>query len=340
MSRGRSGDHFLALVLATIVVTSVWGIGLSAAGVSSSSTLSSRGSVSYKSRPATLPVFGWGGYIGSIDQVIPILDDLASGGYTGIRYWAIPVWLTESPSHNLNLAILDRLVDEAERRGIVVYIDSEHNYPPSAYIDGHEQEWIQDLIMVGRRYNDRPNVVLECVNEYAGSNQPAIYNRAIAELRAAGVHLPLLFNYWWNQVNAELNDPDNNYAIGRHFYGKAWDSYNVAVPADLSTVVEESGIANAMYKYFYSTTEKIYLQSSLELRIPNGFVVTELGPTDDEAIVGDPSVGNIAYGMAFLREGIKNNVTVLLYRVGDSSKKALYEQRALTYFGEGFLPAP
>jgi hypothetical protein len=340
LSRRRSGDHFLALVLASILVTSACCIGHSAAGVNSSSTLSSRGSVAYTSKPAARPVFGWGGYIGSIDQVIPILDDLASGGYTGLRYWAIPVWLAVSSSHNLNLAILDKLVDEAARRGIVVYIDSEHNYPPSAYIDAHEQEWIQDLIMVGKRYNDRPNVVLECVNEYTGSNQPAIYNRAIAELRAAGVHLPLLFNYWWNQVNTELDDPDNNYAIGRHFYGKAWDNYNVAVPADLSTVIKEAGIADAMYKYFYSTTEKIYFQSSLKLQIPNGFVVTELGPTDNEAIVGDPSVGNIAYGIAFLREGIKNNVTVLLYRIGDSSKKALYDQRASTYFGEGFLPAP
>jgi hypothetical protein len=48
------------------------------------------------------------------------------------------------------------------------------------------------------------------VNEYTGSGQPTKYNRAISALRKAGVHLPLLFNYWWNQVNVALKDPDNN----------------------------------------------------------------------------------------------------------------------------------
>jgi hypothetical protein len=159
---------------------------------------------------AAQPVFGWGGYISSIDQVEPILMDLELGGYTGLRYWAVPSWYAKSPDHNLNLAILDALVDGAAARNIVVYIDCEHNYPPSAYLDGHEKQWIADLTMVGARYKDKSNVVLECVNEYTGSGQPTKYNRAISALRKAGVHLPLLFNYWWNQVNVALKDPDNN----------------------------------------------------------------------------------------------------------------------------------
>ena len=289
-------------------------------------------------RAAAQPVFGWGGYISSIEQVEPILDDLELGGYTGLRYWAVPSWYAKSPGHNLNLTILDALVDGAAARNIVVYIDCEHNYPPSAYLDGHEKQWIADLTMVGTRYKDKTNVVLECVNEYTGSGQPAKYNRAISALRKAGVHLPLLFNFGWNQVNVALKDPDNNYAIGRHFYGTSLDNYNPQTPVSLATVVDAAGIDDMMYKYFYSPTEKYYLQSALKLRIPNGFVVTEMGPTSTESLVGNPSVGSLAYAMQFLREGVNNKVTVLCYRVGDYSKKETYEKKALQYFGEPFFP--
>jgi hypothetical protein len=63
-----------------------------------------------------------------------------------------------------------------------------------------------------------------------------------------------------------------------------------------------------------------------------------MGPTGTESLVGNPSVGSLAYAMQFLREGVKNKVTVLCYRVGDYSKKEIYERKALQYFGEPFFP--
>jgi hypothetical protein len=284
--------------------------------------------------------FGWGGYITDMNEVIPILDDLEADGYNAIRYWAAPYWYYGRSVCNLNFNLLDLLIEEAAKRRIIVYIDPEHNYPPSDFIIGHEEEWINDLMTVGKRYNDRSNVVLECVNEYTGDGQPALYNRATATLRSNGIHLPLLFNFWWNQRNVALNDPDNNYAIGRHLYGSSYDDYNPATPIALQDAVKTSGIAHAMYVYFEDPKQSLYFQEVTDLNIPNGWVITELGPTDDEKMVEDPSVGNIAYAMQFMREAAVHNVSVICYRIGEWSKKSLYEQRALEYFREGFFTPP
>jgi len=271
---------------------------------------------------------------------MPILNDLKAGGYMAIRYWARPYWYYGSSRHNLDFDVLDKLVEEAAERGIIVYIDCEHNYPPSDFIEDYEEDWINDLKIVGHRYNNRSNVVLECVNEYTGDDQPGLYNRAIEALRDDGVHLPLLFNFWWNQKNVALNDPDSNYAIGRHLYGSGYDGYNPPTPLALEEAVQESGIGNSMYRYFDDFRQTLYLQEATRLDIPNGWVITELGPTDDEEMIDNPSVGNIAYVMQFLREASSHNVTVISYRIGDQSKKSLYEQKAQEYFEEDFFTPP
>jgi len=321
-------------LLTIIIAVSVISVGSS---LQNFHVISATGRISY----AHAPVFGWGGYITEIEQVIPILDDLKSDGYTAIRYWARPKWLYGESPHNLNFDILDHLVNEAAKRGIVVYIDCAHNYPPSQYINESNREtWINEVIEVGLRYNNRSNVVLEPVNEYTGPDQVDLYNWAIARIRAAGIHLPLLWNFWWNQKNVALNDPDNNYAIGRHFYGTAYDNYNPPIPITLEEAVQDSGIANSMYRYFYDPTQTFYLQEVIRLNIPNGWVITELGPTDNEELIKNPSVGNMAYAMQFLREAAANNVSVICYRIGSFSTKSLYEQKALEYFQEEYFIPP
>ena len=92
-----------------------------------------------------------------------------------------------------------------------------------------------------------------------------------------------------------------------------------------------------MYRYFDDQGQSLYLQSVLDLNIPNGWVVTEMGPTADEELVGNPSVGNMAYAMQFLKEAAEHKVSVICYRIGDVSKKSLYESRARKYFGEDFF---
>lgn len=285
-------------------------------------------------------LFGWGGYISTIANVKPILDDLEAGGYRAIRYWAAPAWYYGSGLHVLNFAVLDSLVAAAADRNITVYVDPEHNYPPSDFIKGRETEWINDLIKVGQRYNNESNVVLECVNEYTGDNQPALYNQAISTIRANGIHLPLLLNFWWNQKNVALVDPDNNYAIGRHLYGSSYDNYNPSTPMRLEDAVAKSGINVSMNHYFDDPRQTLYLREVTRLKIPNGWVVTELGPTDSESGVSNPSVGNMAFTMQFLREAALHGVTVMCYRIGDSSKKAIYEQKAREFFQEDFFTPP
>ena len=113
------------------------------------------------------PHFGWGGYITSTRDVVTILDDMADDGYNAIRYWARPYWHYGSSYHSLDYAVLDLLVNEAQKRGITVYIDCEHNYPPEAFITSSNRDtWINDVIKVGLRYNNYNNVVLEPINEY------------------------------------------------------------------------------------------------------------------------------------------------------------------------------
>jgi hypothetical protein len=286
-----------------------------------------------------VPQVGWGGYVTDPTTAAPIMDGLQKGGYNVFRIWVrlsefwSKTWLRDS-----DYSILDVVVNEAENHGIQVYIDAAHNYPPSAYISSrNRQEWATRLVRIGGHYAGH-NVVLECVNEYTGYDQINLYNYAIRQLRSSGVHLPLLFNFWWNQKNAVLTDPDNNYAIGRHLYGYRWDSYNPRYPTSLNTVIAGSSIKSALNGYFYSSSPN-YLQEALRLKIPNGFVVSELGPTCTESKVGNPSVGNMAFAMGFIREAAKNNVTVICYRVGEQSKKALYESLALRYFGEQYYPS-
>ncbi len=287
------------------------------------------------------PTIGWGGYFTRDQDVVPILDDLAAGNYAAIRYWARPYWLYGASSNNLDLTRLDLLVNEAAKRNIVVYVDCEHNYPPSAYVNSTNKEtWIDEVIAVGLRLNNRTNVVLEPVNEYTGSDQVQLYNWAINRLRNESISLPLLWNFWWNQPNAALADPADNYAIGRHLYGHAFDNYTRSTPTSLADTVADSGVGNSMHTYFDDKNNRFYFQEVVRLEIPNGWVISELGPTDNEQLVGNPSVGNMAYAMQFLREAAARNVSVMCYRIGTSSKKALYEQRALEYFGENYAPQP
>ncbi len=302
------------------------------------------------------PLFGWGGYIVDTAQADAILDDLDAGGYTAVRYWGRPAWCYGAGSHGCDTRVLDHIVEQAALRGMIVYVDCEHNYPPSEYIQGEDcteeapagyvDAWIADLVALGRRYMDSPNVVLECVNEYTGGDQVELFNQAIGALRDNGIHLPLLFNFWWNQRNVALDDPDENYAVGRHLYGTACGGYNPPTPTALPDAVSDPlscgdhSVADSMARYFDDPAQTMYLQSVLDLGIPNGWVITELGPTDDESMVGDPSVGNMAYAMQFLREAAAHEVSVICYRVGEQSRKEVYEARALEYFGEQYFTPP
>ena len=224
------------------------------------------------------------------------------------------------------------------------YIDYPHNYPPSEYIDsGNREEWISDVISIGLRYNNENHVVLEPINEYTGSDQVSLFNWGMQRIRAEGITLPLLWNFWWNQKIVALDDPLNNYAVGRHFYGKH-QSYNPSTPIDLDYAIDSSGVGNSLYNYFYGSSN-MYLQEVKRLGIPNGFVVTELGPYDGGgSYENHPSVGDMAYAMGFIREAIKNDVDVALYSVGASStgstynKLDIYEELAQEYFNEGYCP--
>lgn len=281
------------------------------------------------------PVYGWGGYITTTTQASTILNYLSTHHQTGLRYWAFPPWLSGGTKRNLT--VLDYLVSGALARGIRVYIDCEHNFPPSAYITGKETSWINDLITIGKRYNNYSNAVLECNNEYTGSDQVALFNRCIAKLRAAGVTMHLLFNFWWNVNSKKLIDPLNKYAVGRHIYGPdRLDAYTGVGSSTLSSICSAYSIKTS--GYFTGTTQ--YAAGAKSLGIPDGFVWGEMGPTDKESMVDLPTVPSMAFAMRFLRDAmIYKNASVICYRCGSNDKRETYQTRAKTYLGTNYFPS-
>lgn len=293
---------------------------------------------------------GWGGYYQEPADIAAVIDDLIADGQTSIRYWARPYWRFGSAWNNWSNTIGDAMVAEAESHGFVVYLDPEHNFRNT---DGdtvtqvNKGSWMQDLKTIGLRYNASQNVVLEIFNEQ-DNDLVSLANECIPYLRAQGVKLPIHVTFMWTQSNTVLNDPDNNYSIGRHFYpSQTCSNATHTTPTTLDHVAAEDygggyTVNKSMDSYFHRTDTAWYLQKCLSLGIPNGWVCTELGPGFDDARLNDPRPFGMAYMMRWLREAKEHGVTVTAYRIGNyagHNKKALYKQKALDFFNESLYPA-
>lgn len=284
-------------------------------------------------------MIGWTGYPIDAADIRNTIANIKASGQDSYGMW---VRQTEFEAKNwtsdADFALMDVAVAETEKLGMQCILDYDHNSPQSAYITAaKKQAWISKSILIGKRYKDKLHVWLHPVNEYTGTDQVALANDWFKAVRAAGIHLKVAFAFWWNQSTVALADPDNNYAVVRHLYGPLATS-DMATPAVLADAIVKFGIGAIMQKYFYSTTETVYLQSIIKQKIPLGWFITELGPTDNETYVGNPSVGDMAYFMAVIRESIKNKVSFLCYRIGEYSKKATYEALAIKYFNEPLIP--
>lgn len=318
-------------------------------------SISSTGRLNYQPPPNPGAVFGWGGFIRTYESVIPLLDKLKDDGWNIVRYQSVPEWAQPTwGSFDINHGILRHLIDEAKKRNMYVMINIAHNFymygsppegTPGFYIDGHRDEWINQYIIDATPYKNDGNVILEIANEY-GSNREshqaeieAHYNAMIPALRSEGFTQTIQCNFWWNQLIVALDDPLNNYMVGIHYYGQAFDNYNPSTPIDFEAACEESGVNDAIERIFSGPVAE-----AEKLRIP--FCPTELGASwtySDETIRGGYvySVGGIAYVMRFLEYAKEYGVSVIMHRIGNKySDYEVYYQKALQYFGRDFWTSP
>lgn len=283
-------------------------------------------------------MIGWCGYPINNSDIVQTINSLSPTEDTYGMWIRSSEFESKTWTQDSDFSLIDVAVAECERCGKNLNLDFYHNAPPSAYITSAKKaSWISKSILIGLRYKDHPCVILHPVNEYNGTGQVTLANDWFKAVRGAGIHLRVAFSLWWNQNTVTLSDPDNNYSIVRHLYGHKSTS-NVSYPLQLDEAIKVFGIDVILQKYFYSTTETMYLQSIIQKQIPLGFFVTELGPTDDEVYVSNPSVADMAFCMGVIRECIKNKVSFLLYRIGEYSKKSTYEDLALKYFNEPLIP--
>jgi hypothetical protein len=338
-------------------------------------------SVAVPSAPAPAPetpacYLGAGGYIDKTnytDWINSTIDDMYAKGYRSFRYWARPYWKYGSAVNNYDDGVCDALVSRCMSKPVKmrVYVEPEHNFPPSTpFITSvaDRDAWENDLKNIALHIQSLPdhsNVVLELINEYDGTlsgniyDEPTLFNHAIRFLRENGVHLPILCNFWWNQRNVTLDDPDDNYAIGRHLYATdtlAQWQFPESLPTSLEHVCNDfviggSTINDRMYKYFDKSDETYYIAYAKQLGIPNGFVVTELGYATSETMLQNsftstyPCVAGLAYVMRFLRMAKSRSsgrfkIDCMIYRESNyaASKRALLEQKAWEYFNEPLIP--
>jgi len=297
---------------------------------------------------------GWGGYVSNIagwkTWFEALIDAEYAQGLRAFRYWAAPLWYYgKVTTRTYNQTICDEIVRYCYNKPepVTVIIDPEQVFPNGAYINSSTQlAWENDLLRIGLRYNNYTNVILEGVGEYTGSDQVALYNAAMAYLRRNGVTLPLLWNFWWNQPDVALTDPLNNYAIGRHFYAPvAMQTVVHSYPADLTTVTTDfysgsSSIMTSMDSYFRSNNV-YYIKYALQtLKIPLGFIATEVGPAASDPVLVARSWKQYgqAYMMQFLREAKANNITAIAYMAGNQAgddQNATESNYAYSWFNPG-----
>jgi hypothetical protein len=310
---------------------------------------SNQGTIRYTSPQTTLN-FGWCGYITSESEVIPLLNELQADGWNTVRYQSVPDWADhDGYSVSIDYDILDLLVEEADKRGMYVYLLCAHAWQPGTgeggsgnFIDGHEQEWISDFRSIAQRYSSYDNIIIDAWSEYSSSQGESRY-KSLAQMflddfREHGLNMIIHFNIWWNSPLFALNDPENNYAEGRHHYAGSLDNYNPSTPIDFEVACEESGINDMMFTYFEDNNNRYY-QESQRLGIPY-YIISEMGgsETATTAYGGhySMSVGNVAYVMKILQMAKEKGVSCIMHRVGWLSDYDLYYQYAEQYFGETF----
>ncbi len=301
--------------------------------------------------------YGWSGYIETATEVVPLLNRLDADGWNTVRYQAVPEWAIAKHVgyySTLNLTVLDLLVNEAAKRNMTVYLLCAHCWSGNDYnsatggsgnfIDGHEQEWINLWLDLGNRYKNN-NVVIDAWSEYSSANNDTRYiplaQSLIDALRGAGIETQIHFTIWWNGHIFALNDPLNNYSIGRHLYGAKYDnynpSYNSTTTLNFTAICQESGIDADMAHYFTESNNMFY-QKAKQLGVK--FVISEMGASNTyNTSYGSKysmSVGNVAYVMKLLQVAQQYNVTCIIHRIGVLDDYNLYYYYAMKYFGQSF----
>jgi len=325
---------------------------LSMLSASSSSTSShipipSNGLISYPPQdPGAL--LGWGGFGRTKSAVIPMLDQLEQDGWNIFRYYSVPAWAQpEWGTADINYDILGHLIEESQKRGIYVMLNIAHNFPTGAFIDEHQQEWIDgylnDLANIefttpGLTAKTCDNIIFDLANEYTGSQSNIIshYNALILALRNEGYTQPCCLSYWWNHDIAhcvsQVDDPLNNFMAGMHHYAQSNNFDDYDTPGTFTEVCQNSGIED-----YWQNLWNARVQPVLDLGVP--YCAGELGTGWDYKYTR----GGVAFCMKFFQMAkADGNVHVIMHRwnFGGSSYEIDYQNyydAAQQYWGEDFF---
>ena len=290
---------------------------------------------------------GWGGFIVKYDgygrysesltkeYVLELVSELANEGYNTIRAQSRPDFLSPGEGSRLHYPILDLLISESFKNNVTVIVDAIHDFPPeeeSYTIQSHYSSWVAVLKEVGLRYNNRSNVILECINEYILSDAYTKFQRIVTDLRDAGITLPLHFNYMWNSVGElrPLTDPLNKVSVGHHVYGNHDNDWRKPYSGESwLSYCKRIGLESTLTKMFTSS-EKVWF--GYPLSQGRAVMCTEVGAS----IRYKYTPWNIAYVMRLLEYGEKYGVGVACFRTGDLHDKEVYDAKAMEYFGRAF----
>jgi hypothetical protein len=293
-------------------------------------------------------VFGVEGGI-QIQNIVPLFEWMKARGMDGFRL-RLPVsefwnktWTTDA-----DFALTDKVVNEAEARGITVVIDPAHNFPYSVYITATNSEaWKLRISRIALRYNSRSNVQIQPMNENApasgnGANEP-LFNGVIAYCRNAGVKLPIVCTFFKTPLSYKLTD-----SLGKTVY----DQHDYMNKNGYDT---EGGVPALSLDAYLNAHLRI--RDGIDAQFSSGFVsqargfgpvsYTELGPTWLESKVMDPQIGCLAAAMYFIRKAKASGVSVFCYMIHADAdfntairKLTRYEKLALDYFHDDYWGRP
>jgi len=276
---------------------------------------------------------GWGGFITSINMAQSVLNELQSDGYTSLRYEALAPFFSSSSPDLINYAVLDYIVSTAVTMGITVVIDPIHNYPESTSytLQSHFSQWVTQLVTVGKRYNNDPNVILECVNEYDLSDAPTKYQTIVNTLRSDGITLPLQFTYMWGSTGALIppKDPFNDISIGHHVYADNDSDTSYMLPGE--TFLQyciRVGIEAREKAMFTDPNNECWF--GYALAHGTKVLCTEIGGSDAYSPV--MTHYNVAFVIRTLQYAQMYGVGVDCFRVGQESNIQQYETLAEQWF--------
>jgi PKD repeat protein len=169
------------------------------------------------------PDCGLSGYPTSTSEVQNIIDVMNANGLTLYRMSFNPEWFSEKP-HPYTSSFIEYFLEHCTH---TIIVDRNHLYPPNEpSADEARRNWSTvkaSLLDVCQQFPNNPRVIVELINEYTSRDFQSRMQDLVNTIRDAGYTNPIVVDKCetrWSQ--SVLNDPENNYYLGMHFYFNSW----------------------------------------------------------------------------------------------------------------------